>query len=86
MDAPTTGALSKSRKILYLYSFLRVIQVGFTVVAGFEVCWLVWHYKHHYCALYPAQCADFQRQWAEVPRGHIWMIIAVSYRLDQESI
>jgi len=86
MDAPKTETLLKSRKALYLYSFLRVIQIGSTVVAGFEVCWLVWHHNNDYCALHPAQCYDFKKQWAQVPQEHMWMIIAVSCHLDDEPI
>ncbi|MCJ1244820.1 hypothetical protein MMC30_002020 [Trapelia coarctata] len=36
MDALTTGPLSKSLRTLNLYFFLRVVQVGSAVIAGFE--------------------------------------------------
>ena len=78
MDAPTTGSLSKSFKTLNVYFFLRVIQVGSAIIAGFEVCWLVWHHNNHYCAYYQEQCTPYQRRWAEVPWEHVGMIIAVS--------
>lgn len=75
---PVSSAPAMSGKEhLYMLYLLRFIQLASTTISGYIWCYLVWSHNNHYCAWYPWNCTDDQKQWVKVPWQFIFMIVAV---------